>query len=120
MIFLTPKTKVNKKGIVLLEDLIKALKQLGFIQKSDISDALYEVKESIRDLLIRVEEVSSLKHIEDLIVKKGVLDMGTPANIAYPPTIEKKDISNGTIYYDVLNDRLRLKKSTGWTTVKLD
>lgn len=58
------------------------------------------------------------KDIEEVLFDKNVFVVGAPINISSHPDIEKSDnIGLGTMYYDYINDRIRVKTKQKWTTI---
>lgn len=121
------KTEENPNGTASLEEVVT---KIGSNLEKLESDFILKYEEKLKELdelkLILEEKIASesfdiKSELLKVLNEKGVFSLNTPIEINYPPSLEKKaNVKTGTFYRDSLNDRLRVKCKTGWTTVTLD
>lgn len=93
----------------------------GYIELSE----LFAIIESKLPTQLSMEEIEKaiFKATEELKpeistkLNKGILNLSTPINIASTVKIESGEHPVGTMYFDVVNDRLRVLTNKGWKTV---
>jgi hypothetical protein len=53
------------------------------------------------------------------LTNSGIINFNSPINVSCPPSIEKiESIPNGCFYYDVVNDKFKIKIKNNWETIK--
>ena len=82
----------------------------------------YTSNEALNSLIERVNSLDDTNRstIIESLLNDGYIALCKPLNINSSNTIEKVVNLPGTMYYDPANNRLRLRKSEGWVTVKTD
>ena len=122
MEFLVKKSKENPSGVLTTKELKILLKKANIIDKNEILDLITEAVKVIVDLEDKLKE-SEEKYIKNIkeVISNTSFNLAQPISINSHPSIEKDtSIALGTIYRDAVNDRLRIKMSIGWKTIKLD
>jgi len=110
MILLTKRNESNPHGEISHEELFKLI-NLDKLQK-EISYLKEEINKLSEKLLLTENNTQLLLNKENEI---------KITNISNSPNIEKdSSIIEGSIYYDVINDRYRVKSKSGWKTLKIE
>ena len=104
------------------------------VHKDDINDPTFiEVKDLLNTLLKDIPDTNKYVSKEELqrevdkllkgltslsfFLNNGVFNLTSPINISANNAIESNEkIPIGTMYYDYVNDRVRIKKKKGWVT----
>jgi len=67
----------------------------------------------------RVDELIESKVSEIDLLNEGVFDLNAPISIASTQKVEELHNRQGLLYFDIINQRLRICTKDGWKTVKL-
>lgn len=110
MEFVVKKIKPTDKGIVNTQDIFRELNLGSLIDRINKLESYIE--ETLKVPQMTENAVINLINTHSLIV-------GEPINISNASSIEKNNkIKVGCIYFDSKKEIFRLKKKTGWVTLK--
>lgn len=90
-----------------LEPYLKANGISELVSKEDLANV-------IKDVIL---ELHKRKTLLDVFAKDGIFNLALPINIASTQEVEKTPCEEGSLYYDIIKDRLRLKGLEGWKTI---
>lgn len=106
---LTKKEHISDEAFVSSDVLLKEFKDK--IELKKLHEQVKELETLIKDILSCDEE-----NIRKALLKKRVFNINNPIDISSSPDIESHIETPGALYYDSVNDRLRLRTKSGWIT----
>lgn len=118
-LILKQKQNANDSATISSTDLLN-----GLIKEDLLLDVLTKfvtLTQLTNDLTTKIDRVEfNRKLIEKLMVLNNIFKINNPIDITCNSSIELNCKENGVVYYDSLNDRLRINTKKGWKTIKLE
>ena len=107
------------KNSIDIKELTSILGLSSLIEK--LENRIKDLENKNLNLEKTIKENSKINRIDIIktLSNSDVIMFNEPINISCPPSIEKIEaIPNGCFYYDVVNDKFKVKIKNNWETIK--